>query len=186
MMSDKISAQEYQRMLEKQAQRGGGKKRRSRDDSAVMTVDQVRAQHAKKVKEVEIEDLCVQYLEIHGWKTSHHDPFQQAGPPLRLSKGQAEQLRASGVPVLIYGSHVPTYLPIRPVRDEDRAWPDRMCLHPRAGKLILIEFKRPGEKPRPDQKALLELCPGMSFWCDGLDSLQRELAARNLPGGQPL
>ena len=34
-----------------------------------------------------------------------------------------------------------------------RAWPDRMFLGP-SSQMLLVEFKRPGEKPRKNQAAL--------------------------------
>lgn len=148
-----------------------------------MSASELRNAQASSQDEQSIEDACVQYLTLHGWQTTHHEPFEQAGPPMKLSAGQVDRLCKEGVKALRYGGFVPTYLPVKPVEPGSKAWPDRICVHPRSGRCVLIEFKRPGQKPRDDQQAFLDANAQTAFWCDGLDTMIAELRKRNLPGG---
>lgn len=181
-MTDRISAKDYTKLLQ-------GKGRKSSADKKAppaerMSSQQARASADSGMKESAVEALCCDYLAAHGWMTTHHDPFQQFGPPVRLSVAQAAALKAQGTHVPVFGGYVPTLLPIKPVQETDRAWPDRICIHPRAMAIILIEFKRLGEKPRPDQGQMLSSASFCAFYCDSLEMMITELTKRNLPGGK--
>lgn len=165
-----------------------GSDTRSRKKRVVPQRDRMSAAEVREAQtliqnEEAVEATCVEYLVLQGWQTTHHEPFEQAGPPLKLNVAQVDRLRGEGAKALRYAGFVPTYLPVKPVVEGSKAWPDRICVHPRSGRCVLIEFKKPGQKPRPDQQAFLDSNPETSFWCDGLDTMIAELRKRRLPGG---
>ena len=184
-MTERMTSAEYRKLLAQQGTRSERPKRLPAPAATDrMTPAELRAHQEATQSEDELEAFCAAYLCAFGWMTTHHEAFDQAGPPLLMSRAQADQLRAGGARVMVYGKHVPTYLPTRPVEDQDRAWPDRICVHPKVGRAILIEFKKKGKKPRPDQKAFLDANPDTAFWCDSFEAMKRELAVRGLPGGE--
>ena len=52
-----------------------------------------------------------------------------------------------------------------------RSWPDRLFFLPAPAGAWIVEFKRPGEKPRPQQKERLETFEALGYPTDVIDSV---------------
>ncbi len=58
----------------------------------------------------------------------------------------------------------------------ENGWPDRMFLIP-GGRPYLIEFKSPGQKPRPKQVHVHEMLRGLGYDVDTFDAYEPAIEA---------
>jgi len=76
------------------------------------------------------------------------------------------------------------WIPAKLVNLGERGWPDRWFLKP-GPRIIIIEFKRPGQKLRPLQKYKCKILRGLGFevheGVDNFDDAKRILDATHLP-----
>lgn len=65
-----------------------------------------------------------------------------------------------------------------------RNWPDRMFLFPN-GQVLFIEFKRPGEKPRPGQEWMMTELQRRHHVALSADTVEEAVSLANAVGSLP-
>lgn len=103
-----------------------------------------------------------QYLALHGWTVIKHHPIRPYGER-RVIDGE-------------------TWIRVGKVPDAEAGFPDLILLHPRVPGAFLLEVKRPGERPNPDQQRFQDSFQAC-LWADTIDRLIGELGRLELPGG---